>query len=106
MWVKIAYPSDEIKEDALGRCRYAKRQHKRVMLSALGVWPDGHWEIVQWQIAEGETADSWQTFFKQLQRKGMTRETTELVISDGAKGLESALDRYLWGGAASTLYFS
>jgi len=47
MWVKIAYPSDEIKEDALGRCRYAKRQHKRVMLSALGVWPDGHWEIVQ-----------------------------------------------------------
>jgi len=27
----------------------------------------------------------------------MTRETTELVISDGAKGLESALDRDLWG---------
>lgn len=97
MWVKIAYPSEAIKADALGRRRYAKRQHKRVMLSALGVWPDGHWEIVHWQIAEGETADSWQAFFKQLQTKGMTRETTQLVISDGAKGLESALDRYLWG---------
>ena len=97
MWVKIAYPTDKIKADALGRRRYAKRKHKRVMLSALGVWPDGHWEIVHWQIAEGETADSWQAFFKQLQTKGMTRKTTELVISDGAKGLESALDRYLWG---------
>ena len=97
MWVKIAYPTGEIKADARGRRRYAKRKHKRVMLSALGVWPDGHWEIVHWQIAEGETADSWQAFFKQLRTKGMTRETTQLVISDGAKGLESALDRYLWG---------
>ena len=96
MWVKIAYPTGEIKADALGRRRYAKRKHKRVMLSALGVWPDGHWEIVHWQIAEGETAESWQAVLKQLRAKGMTRETTKLVISDGAKGLESALDRYLW----------
>jgi len=97
MWVKIAYPSDEIKADALGRRRYAKRKQNRVVLSALGVWPDGHWEIVHWHIAEGETADSWQTLFKELQSKGITPETTQLVVSDGAPGLESALDRYLWG---------
>jgi transposase-like protein len=97
MWVKIAYPTGEIKVDAQGRRRAAKRKHKRVMLSALGVWPDGHWEIVHWQIAEGETADSWQAFFKALQSKGITRETTQLVVSDGATGLESALDRYLLG---------
>jgi transposase-like protein len=97
MWVKIAYPTGEIKVDAQGRRRAAKRKHKRVMLSALGVWPDGHWEIVHWQIAEGETADSWQAFFKELQSKGITRETTQLVVSDGATGLESALDRYLLG---------
>ena len=97
MWVKIAYPSGEIKVDAQGRRRAAKRKQKRVVLSALGVWPDGHWEIVHWHIAEGETADSWQAFFDQLQTKGLTRETTQLVVSDGAKGLESALDRYLWG---------
>ncbi len=97
MWVKIAYPTHEIKVDAQGRRRPVKRKQKRVMLSALGVWPDGHWEIVHWQIAEGETADSWQTFFGQLQSKGLTRETIQLVVSDGAKGLESALDRYLLG---------
>ena len=68
MWVKIAYPSGEIKVDAQGRRRAAKRKQKRVVLSALGVWPDGHWEIVHWHIAEGETADSWQAFFKPLQR--------------------------------------
>jgi putative transposase len=97
MWVKIAYPTGEIKADAQGRRRAAKRKQKRVVLSALGVWPDGHWELVHWQIAEGETADSWQPFLGQLQTKGITRETTQLVVSDGAKGLESALDRYLLG---------
>ena len=80
-----------------GRRRPAKRKQKRVVLSALGVWPDGHWEIVHWHIAEGETAESWGTLLGQLQLKGLTRETTELVVSDGAKGLESALDHYLSG---------
>jgi putative transposase len=97
MWVKIAYPTGEIKVDSQGRRRPAKRKHRRVVLSALGMWPDGHWEIVHWQIAEGETAESWQAFFGHLQKKGMTQQTTELVVSDGAKGLESALDRYLLG---------
>jgi putative transposase len=97
MWVKIASPTGEIKRDAQGRRRCAKQKQKRVVLSALGVWPDGHWEIVHWHIAEGETADSWQAFFQQLQSKGVTRKTTQLVVSDGATGLESALDRYLLG---------
>ncbi len=97
MWVKIAYPTGEIKVDAQGRRRPAKHKQKRVVLSALGVWPDGHWEIVHWQIAEGETADAWKAFWGQLHVKGLTRETTELVVSDGAKGLESALDQYLSG---------
>ena len=53
MWIKIAYPTGDIVEDAQGRRRAAKRQQKRVVLSALGVWPDGHWEIVYWQGASG-----------------------------------------------------
>jgi transposase-like protein len=97
MWVKIASPTGEIKPDAQGRCRLVKRKHKRVVLSALGVWPDGHWAILHGQIAEGETTDSWQPCLKQRQSKGLTRETTQLVVSDGAKGLESALDEVFWG---------
>ena len=44
------------------------------------------------QIAEGENEVTWKTFIGQLYRKGMTEETTKLVVSDGAQGLESALD--------------
>ena len=91
MWIKIAYPSGKMTVDSQGRRRAVKRQQKRVMRSALGVWPDGHWAIVHWQIAAGENATTWTTFFGQLSAKGLTEETTKLVVSDGAQGLESAL---------------
>ena len=44
--VKIASPTGEYRHDAQGRRRSIKRKQKRVVLSALGVWPDGHWAIV------------------------------------------------------------
>jgi len=91
MWIKIAYPSGKMTVDSQGRRRAVKRKQKRVMLSALGVWPDGHWDIVHWQIAAGENETTWKTFFGQLSAKGLTEETTKLVVSDGAQGLESAL---------------
>ena len=46
IWVKIASPTGEYRHDAQGRRRSIKRKQKRVVLSALGVWPDGHWAIV------------------------------------------------------------
>jgi transposase-like protein len=97
MWVKIAYPNGEMRIDSQGHRRAVKRKRKRVMLSALGVWPDGHWEIVHWQIAEGENEQTWKTFFGQLYAKGLTEETTKLVVSDGAAGLETALDYHFYG---------
>jgi hypothetical protein len=53
MWVKIAYPTGEYRHDAQGRRRSVKRKEKRVVLSALGVWPDGHWEIAHSIIFSG-----------------------------------------------------
>ena len=97
MWGNIAYPTSEKREDAQGRRRAVKRQQKRVVLSALGGWPDGHWEIVYWQGASGENHPAWEAFFKELTAKGMTAQTTEWVGSDGAKGLENALGEPLKG---------
>ena len=97
MWIKIAYPNGKMTVDTQGRRRAVKRKQKRVMLSALGVWPDGHWEIVHWQIAAGENETTWKTFFGQLSAKGLTEETTKLVVSDGAQGLEKGLDYHFYG---------
>jgi transposase-like protein len=68
-----------------------KRQEKRVILSALGVWPDRHGEMVHWQLAQGEHEPAWKPFLGQLSAQGMTEETPQLVVSDGAQGLEQAL---------------
>src|SRR5215470_1869752 len=45
LWLKLAVPSGAWQEDASGRQRPVKRKQQRVMLTALGIWPDGHWEI-------------------------------------------------------------
>jgi transposase-like protein len=105
MGVKIAYPTSEYRHDAQGRCRAVKRKQTRVVLSALGVWPDGHWEIVHWQVAEGDRAVTWKAFFGELYLKGITEATTDLVVSDGANGLESALDHHLYGVAHQRCIF-
>ena len=76
-----------------------------MVLSALGVWPDGHWEIVHWKVAEGERADTCKAFFGELYLKGLTEATTALVVSDGANGLESALDHHLYGVAHQRCIF-
>lgn len=99
LWVKIAYPSNEIKVDAIGRRRAVKHKQKRVVLTALGVWPDGHWEIVHWKLAAQEDAEAWHTFCGELDVKGITAETTQLVVSDGTQGLPKALERHLPGVA-------
>jgi putative transposase len=97
MWVTIASPTGAYRLDAQGRRRSVKRQQKRVVLRALGVWPDGHGEIVDGQGAAGERADTWKAFCGELYLKGITEATTALVVSDGANGLESALDHHRSG---------
>lgn len=97
MWVKIAYPTGEQRLDAQGRLRAVKRKEKRVVLSALGLWDDGHWEIVHWQIAPGENQAAWHPFLGELYQKGITEATTKLIVSDGSAGLESALDYHFYG---------
>jgi transposase-like protein len=97
LWLKLAVPTGEVKEDASGRQRAVKRQQKRVMLTALGIWGDGHWEILSWHLASQEDAPAWSTLVGALYTKGVTEETTQLVVSDGAKGLDKALYSHLYG---------
>ena len=68
-----------------------------LMLTALGLWPDGHGEILAWPLASQEDAVSWGTFVGTLYTKGVTEHTTALIGSDGSQGLEKALDLHLYG---------
>jgi putative transposase len=97
LWLKLAVPTGDVKRDRVGRKRAVKRQEKRVMLTALGIWEDGHWEILTWQLAPGEDAESWGQLLGAVYRKGITEETTQLIVSDGAQGLDKALYSHLWG---------
>jgi len=91
LWLKLAVPTGEIAEDSRGRKRAVKRKQQRVMLTALGGWPDGHWEILAWHLATTEDAASWGTFVGILYTKGVTEQTTHLIVSDGSPGLDKAL---------------
>jgi hypothetical protein len=96
LWLKLAVPTGDVKSDSLGRQRPVKHKEKRVMLTALGLWDEGHGEMLTWQLAPGEEAGSWGTFLSILYRKGITEETTRLLVSDGPQGLEKALYRHGW----------
>ena len=97
LWLKLAVPTGEWKTDSSGRRRAVKHKQKRVMLTALGLWDDGHWEILSWQLAMEEDASSWSAFIGTLYTKGITEQTTQLIVSDGSKGLEKALYSHLYG---------
>jgi len=56
-------------------------------------------------VAAGTRADTWQAFFGELYLKGITEATTDLVVRDGANGLESALAHHLSGVAHQRCIF-
>jgi len=97
LWRKLAVPTGEITEDSSGRKRAVKRQQQRVMLTALGLWPDGHWELLSWHLAADEDAAAWGTFVGTLYTKGVTEQSPQLIVSDGSQGLEKALYSHLSG---------
>src|SRR5262249_10394820 len=86
MWINIAYPSGKMTVDSQGRRRAVKRKQKRVMLSALGVWPDGHWEIVHWQIAAGGNEAALENLRGELFAQSAAEENAKTAGSRGAPG--------------------
>ena len=59
LWLKRAVPTGDRTRDSLGRQRPVTHKATRIMLTALGVWDDGHWEMLTWQLVSEEDAPSW-----------------------------------------------
>ena len=52
------------------------------MLTALGLWEDGHWESLTWQLAPNEEAASWSAFVGTLYTKRSYTTISDVVLAD------------------------
>ena len=64
---------------------------RRPVLVVLGIRPGGKKEIIDFQLASGESAFAWEAFFNDLYRRGLKGEGVELIVTDGGAGLLAAL---------------
>jgi len=88
IWLRLQSQTDTIKVDKCQRKRKKRKGKKVVVLVALGLWTDGSGkrEILDWQVADGESKAAWEPFVHRLWERG-------LRASEGLAGGDS---RWLW----------
>ncbi|MDI6616864.1 MAG: IS256 family transposase [Syntrophaceae bacterium] len=64
---------------------------KRIVLVALGITREGKKEILDFRIAHAESQAAWEVFLADLFNRGIRGEGTDLIVTDGGKGLLAAL---------------
>lgn len=86
IWLREQTQTETIKLDKRGRKRHQRSGKKVVLLVALGFWTDGSGkrEILDWQLAEGESKAAWDPFVHRLWERGVRPENgLQAVIRDG-----------------------
>jgi len=87
-------PTGTVKTDRRGRGRQQHKGKRMVLLVALGLWTDGSGrrEILDWELAEGETQPDWQRLLDRLEERGVRPEAgLQAVIRDGKGELGAAV---------------
>jgi len=70
---------------------------RRPVLVALGITPEGTKEILDFRLAPAESQAAWERFLTEFQRRGLTGEQLELIVTDGGAGLLAALPTVFHG---------
>jgi len=94
IWLRIQTQTDSIKLDKRQRKRKKRKGKKVVVLVALGLWTDGSGkrEILDCQVADGESKAAWEPFVHRLWERGLRPETgLQAVIRDGCGELGEAI---------------
>jgi len=94
IWVREQTQMDTVKVDKRGRQRKKRKGKKVVVLVALGLWTDGSGrrEILDWQVADGESKAAWEPFVHRLWERGLRPETgLQAVVRDGCGELGEAI---------------
>jgi len=74
------------------RMKTAAGSTKRLVLCAYGVSVRGQRRLLDFRLAPSESAAHWEAFLSQLRERGLAGQELKLVVTDGCKGLHSALD--------------
>jgi putative transposase len=64
---------------------------RRPVLVVLGLRPDGKKEVIDFRLAQSESAAEWERFLGDLIRRGLIGEGIEMISVDGGAGLLAAL---------------
>jgi putative transposase len=94
IWLREQTQTETIKLDKRGRKRHQRSGKKVVLLVALGLWTDGSGkrEILDWQLADGESKLAWDPFVHRLWERGVRPENgLQAVIRDGCGELGEAV---------------
>jgi len=89
--IKVLLPTGAYHTNQRGQRRAVKRQAERVLLTALGVWEDGHYQALYFEVADQETKANWRRFFERLVAKGLDIHHLQLVVTDGRRGFAKAI---------------
>lgn len=96
VWLTMMKRTTEKRKDRAGRLRSVKMGQRYVVLFARGWWPNtGKRKLLTWLVAEKEDEASWGDLLfavKQLHLRSTGR--WDLLIGDGAGGLEAARKTY------------
>lgn len=63
----------------------------KVLLFAYGIKADGSRELIGYRLAKGESQVAWESLLNDLYMRGLEGRGTRIIVHDGAKGLEVAL---------------
>ena len=95
VWVTIQYPTSETWTDRSGHQRRRVRVQERVILAVMGVWPDRRHALIHYTIAATEDTAAWQQVAQEVRDRGLDHTAVQMVVSDGTKGLQSAMKQHL-----------
>ena len=89
IWLRLQTQTETVKVDKRQRKRKKRKGKKVVVLVALGLWTDGSGkrEILDWQVADGESKAAWEPFVHRLWERGLHPDHQ----SDPGKRLRSSL---------------
>jgi hypothetical protein len=75
----------------------------QVILTVMGVWPDGQHQVIQYQLAAAEDTAAWSAQLAALLERGIDAAAVQMVVSDGSTGLPAALATHIARRQTATL---